>query len=342
MTIAPAATLKAFIWRRVHSLTGLWIVLFLIEHLLTNSQAALWLGDDGKGFVDMVNAIHNLPYLEVIEVALIGVPLLIHAYWGVKYLFTSKSNSHRTDGSAPHLPLGRNRAYTWQRITSWILLIGIIGHVTKFRFLEYPEKLPTDGKPVYLVNITMDDGLYTLADRLGVTLYSADAVVKERAALDAREQEQTLLKVAKEMKQEKISPWTGPVPEEYHLQKATVLGSAQSYQAHAKFVEVLEKEKLSSGHVIACAKEFGTASLLAVRNTFKNPIYIGLYTIFVIAACFHACNGFWTFLITWGWVLKMAAQRAWVMVSIVFMGVLLFLGLIAVWGTYWMNLRDVL
>ena len=36
----------------------------------------------------------------------------------------------------------------------------------------------------------------------------------------------------------------------------------------------------------------------------------------------------------------MAAQRAWIMVSIVFMAIMLFLGLAAVWGTYWINLRS--
>jgi succinate dehydrogenase / fumarate reductase cytochrome b subunit len=339
MSVAPAAIPKAFIWRRIHSLMGLWIVLFLMEHLLTNSQAALWMGDDGKGFVDMVNAIHNLPYLEVIEITLIGVPILMHACWGVKYLLAGKFNSHRSDGSAPYLPLGRNRAYTWQRITSWILLIGILLHVTKFRFLEYPEKVPIGDQTVYLVNISMDNGLYTLVDRLNVVLFDADAVAKERAALEARGKKQTLLEVTERMEKEKFNPLTGPVVQEYSSQKALVLGSAQNDQAHVNFVQALEKEKLSSGHVIACAKEFGTASLLAVRNTFKNPIYIVLYTIFVVAACFHACNGFWTFLITWGWVLRMAAQRAWVTVSVVFMAILLFLGLIAVWGTYWINLR---
>ena len=52
MTAATAVIPRAFIWRRLHSLMGLWLVLFLGEHLLTNSQAALWLGDNGKGFVD--------------------------------------------------------------------------------------------------------------------------------------------------------------------------------------------------------------------------------------------------------------------------------------------------
>src|SRR4026207_984938 len=107
---------SAFIWRRLHSLMGLWLVLFLMEHLFVNSQAALLLGENGKGFVRAVNAIHNLPYLQAIEVTLLGVPILIHLIWGIKYLLTSKSNSGKTDGSSPSLSkYARNHAYTWQR-----------------------------------------------------------------------------------------------------------------------------------------------------------------------------------------------------------------------------------
>src|ERR1700733_2092312 len=89
---------RAFIWRRLHSLMGLWLVLFLIEHLLVNSQAALILGENGKGFVEMVNKIHGLPFLKAIEFVLLGIPFLIHMVWGVKYLFTAKSNAHKTKG----------------------------------------------------------------------------------------------------------------------------------------------------------------------------------------------------------------------------------------------------
>src|SRR4051812_29543012 len=116
--VAPSIP-KAFIWRRVHSLAGLWFVLFLIEHLLTNSQAALFIGDNGSGFVEAVNFIKSLPYLPVIEIFLLGVPFLVHAIWGVKYLLTSKFNSFPADGSTPSLPqYPRNQAFTWQRITS--------------------------------------------------------------------------------------------------------------------------------------------------------------------------------------------------------------------------------
>ncbi len=339
MTAAAAVIPKAFIWRRIHSLMGLWFFLFLLEHLLTNSQATLWLGDNGKGFVDMVNAIHNLPYLEVIELSLIGVPILIHMVLGVKYLFTGKFNSGRSDGSTPHIPLRRNKAYSWQRITSWILLFCVIGHVAKFRFLEYPETLPMGNQNFYAVKVSLDEGLYTIADRLGVKLYDNDAIASEKRALDTRKSEAALVEVAQGIKNETINPWTGPEAQDYNNQKAIILGSAQNYLDKVAFVEALEKTHLSQGEVLATASDFGTASLLAVRNTFKNPIYIGLYTIFVLAACFHACNGFWTFLITWGWVLRMAAQRAWTTVAAVMMAILIFLGLAAVWGTYWINLR---
>ena len=181
MTAVPTAIPKAFIWRRLHSLMGLWLVLFLMEHLLTNSQAALWLGDNGQGFVSMVNALHNLPYLQVIEVGLLGIPLLIHMIWGVQYLLTGKKNSGRSDGSVPHIPSSRNRAYTWQRITSWILLVCLIGHVVKFRFLEYPEKVFDGQKTSYLIPISMDEGLKTLSKRLDVTLYDAAAIDQEVA-----------------------------------------------------------------------------------------------------------------------------------------------------------------
>lgn len=71
-----------FTMKRFSSLMGLFIVLFLFEHLLTNSQAALFFGDYGKGFIDAVNFIYSLPYLPVLELVLLGVPIGYHGYWG--------------------------------------------------------------------------------------------------------------------------------------------------------------------------------------------------------------------------------------------------------------------
>ncbi len=259
---------KAFIRRRLHSLLGLWLVLFLTEHLLTNSQAALWIGEDGQGFVRMVNAIHNFPYLQIIELTLIGIPLLLHMTWGVQYALRAKSNAKQTDGSAPSLPkYGRNRAYSWQRITSWILLVCLISHVVKFRFLAYPDTIQRGNQTLYVVTLHADEGLHTLAQRLGVVL--------------SEEEE-----------------------------------------------DVIRAESSS----------FGTATLLTVRDTFKQPVYLVLYTLFVLAACFHAFNGLWTFLLSWGFIIRRAAQKSFLRLSIGLMFVIAFLGLAAIWGS-WFNLR---
>lgn len=122
MAIRTEVISSPFLWRRVHSLMGLWLVIYLIEHLIVNSQAALWIDNDGNGFIRLVNSLESLPYLHVIEVVFIGIPLVIHGYWGVKRIFTAKGNSGKTDGTSPSLPYGRNRAFNWQRLTSWILL----------------------------------------------------------------------------------------------------------------------------------------------------------------------------------------------------------------------------
>jgi succinate dehydrogenase / fumarate reductase, cytochrome b subunit len=336
MSTAVNTIPSAFVWRRLQSLMGFWFVLFLVEHLLTNSQAALWLGDNGKGFVAMVDFLHNLPYLQVIEIVLIGVPILIHGAWGVKYLLTSKFNSLPSNGSAPSLTkYGRNHAYTWQRITSWILLIGIVLHVAKFRFLEYPQSVGEGGMTTYFVRVSVDNGLYTVADRLGVTLYDSHAIEKEKERMQQRMPEMALVEAAGMMKMNSDNN-----EEVYDSQKAVILTAAQKFQEKLKWVQALESKPLRPDEVLAVSKDFGTATLMAVRDTFKDPLYVGLYTIFVLAACFHAFNGCWTFLITWGIVLKYAAQKATVHICTAIMLILMFLGLMAVWGTYWLNLKQ--
>jgi succinate dehydrogenase / fumarate reductase, cytochrome b subunit len=320
---------RAFIWRRLHSLMGLWLVLFLIEHLLVNSQAALLLGDNAKGFVDGVNAIHNLPYLQVIEIVLLGVPFAIHAVLGVKYLFTSKFNSHGSSGTKPVMKYGRNRAYTWQRLTSWILLVGLILHVAKFRFIDYPDSLNQGENSYYFIPVSVDKGLYTVASRLGVHLYSPDEIMRERKEFEERHEEQALVEASASFLQSNV----------YDAQQQMILTSAEAYQQKLHWLEVLEKQKVDANQVVAVAKDFGTASVLAVRDTFKSPIYVGLYTLFVLAACFHGFNGLWTFCITWGVVLRVAAQQRILRWTWGVMIVITFFGLASIWGTYWLNLR---
>ena len=245
---------------------GLWLGLFLIQHLFTNSQAAIWFGNDGNGFVRAVNAIQNLPYLYAIELLLIGVPFFIHMIWGIQYLWTGKFNSFRSDGASPSLTeYPKNHAYSWQRITSWILVFGVIAHVADMRFIHYPESEGVENQKYYSIKLSKDSGLEAMAAR-------------------------------------------------FHVQ--------------------LEPDLSDSKKVIAKAPDFGTAELFIVRDTFKMPLMVILYSLFVIAATFHAFNGFWTFLITWGIAITERAQKLMKKMTVFLMFLITCFGLLAIWGTY--------
>lgn len=258
---------SAFIWRRLHSFAGFGLVIFIIFHLTTNSQAVLF-NDDGRTFIESVNAIHAMPYLRIMEVLLLALPLLIHSIWGVYYLTTGKSNSFGNSGHTPYLPeYNRNHAYTWQRITSYLLLVGIVVHLLHMRFVDAPEMHNNGSLITYSVPLSMDPGLSALASRLDVTLEN------------------------------------------------------------------------QAGQVVAVAKDFGTAELLMVRDAFKDPFIMAFYTIFVLAACFHAFNGLWTFMITWGVTLSVRLQKIFLAITTILMFLMAFLGLATIYLTYWVNLR---
>lgn len=305
---------KAFIARRAHSITGIFLVLYLIEHLLVNSQAALFIGDNGSGFVKAVNSIHDLPYLPFIEFFLLGVPILIHMWWGIQYLFTGEANSYYRGENKPYLPqYPRNHAYTWQRITSWLLVFGIIAHVVQMRCLDYPTSAQVGTSKHYMTRIDNDAGLNTLAARLGFEVYDENKI--------------------KQKKQEMAQP-------NALLKNTPSEVLAQQQREEKAWMEALEKRPLAPGQVIAVSDSFGLAELLMVRETFKMPIMLALYTIFVLSACFHAFNGLWTAMISWGITLTAASQRIMLKFAYALMVLIAFLGLAAIWGTYWINLKQ--
>lgn len=306
---------RDFLWRRLHSFMGAWLAIYVIFHLLTNSQAALLIGNDGQGFIHSVNAIHDLPFLPILEILILGVPILIHTIWGVKYLRTASYNSFGETGHTPYLPeYPRNRAYTWQRITSWLLVVGIIAHVIHMRVIEYPTSAFNAGEHSYMMRVSQDDGLYTLAARLGVQLYNKDEIAKLSAEAPKSPEAQAT------------------TPQEMIKQ--------QEVQQKLNWLKALEKRPLKDGELMAVSNNFGTAELLMLRDTFKMPIMIVLYTLLVLATCFHAFNGLWTCMISWGVTLSQRAQYLMWLLSVTLMVVVSGLGLSAIWLTYWINLKS--
>jgi succinate dehydrogenase / fumarate reductase cytochrome b subunit len=335
MSTASTATVipRPFVLRRLHSLTGLLLTLYIALHLLTYSQAALPVGEDGAGFVRMINAVHHTPFLWVLEWMLIGIPLIIHATLGIRVALQASFKSFRTDGSKPSLPqYARNQAYTWQRITSWILLVGIIAHVVQMRFLNRPEAVPNGASTSYLVKVTQDIGIYTVADRLRVALYSADQISQERQILTQEQQSANVNIVGEQVLSGQLNvtviPSAGSQVEAQHL---------ASFQ---KYVRALSSYDLSPNEFVAVCADFGTALLLSVRDTMKSASMCLLYTILVLAGAFHAFNGLWVFSIHWGVVLSAQSQRWMAHICMGLFALFAFLGLAAVWGTYWLNLRS--
>ncbi|OJU82326.1 MAG: hypothetical protein BGO10_10580 [Chlamydia sp. 32-24] len=284
---------SAFIWRRIHSLAGIWISIYLIMHLLTNSQASLLIGNDGAGFIHSVNSIHQLPYLILIEVLIVAIPILIHTIWGINYALKAKYNSFYRNEKESYLPYSRNKAYTWQRITSWFLAIALSFHIIHMRFIEYPTSASNNQYETnFMVRVNEDPGLNSLSKRLHVQLYDLEQI--------------------KNLKNSDYSE---------------------------KWLEAIQKRTLSNDQFIAVAKDFGTAELLMVRETFKNIPMMIFYTLFVLAAAFHGFNGLWTFLITWG-ISPVAVQKKTLRFSQAMMVLVALMGLSTIWLTYWVNLKS--
>ena len=314
---------------------GLGLVLFLLEHLFTNSQAALYFGNEGSGFITLINGIYNIPGLVAVEVALIGVPLLVHMIWGIKYALTSRPNSFSNDGSRPALPqYRRNRAYTLQRITSWILLVGIILHVAQMRFIESPATAQLGSEKYYMIELSLDSGLYPLAVRQDVQLYDAAAINEQRGfvAQHLAEHPQLLPSIErlKELVRQRGATPNAPFSESFLevVSQAVNIGQLQLW------VQALEAHSLDEGEVLAVSTQPGVVWLLKIRDTFKSVWMRILYTIFVIAACFHAFNGLWTALITWGALLSSRAQTQMALVAKGMFVLLSLMGLAAIWATY--------
>lgn len=285
--MSPSSSIpNAFLLRRAHSLCGLGLSLFIIEHLLTNSQAAF---DSGNGFVQAVNFIKNLPYLHFIEISFIATPVLVHLLLGIRYVLEAKFNFFATDGSSPSLSMySGNFCFTWQRLTAYFLVFALLFHIVQMRFIYYPIEWNQGENSFFLVECQEDKKLLSLTQQLHCTLYTPHQI------------------------REQISSFSTSQTEAF--QKA--------------LIQVGDNEK------IAVCPSFGTAELLLVREIFKDPKMVILYSGFVLAACFHAFNGFWTFMITWGITLTSVSQNFMRKITSFLMIITALMGLIAIFGTY--------
>ena len=108
--IRPSKDETHYLLLKLHSLTGIVpIGAFLVIHLSINSlrTVGVW------PYQLSIDAINNLPFLLIIEITFIYIPILFHSVMGFYVVRLAKTNVHR-------YRYPRNGLYTLQRISGAI------------------------------------------------------------------------------------------------------------------------------------------------------------------------------------------------------------------------------
>lgn len=114
----------SFFLRRLHSLSGIVPVgAFLLEHFISNAFAT----NGPWAYAQQVKFLTGLPFVPVLEIFGIYIPLLYHAFYGFYIWFRGKSN-------VSEYPWAGNFMYGAQRWTGGITFIFIIWHTYTMRF----------------------------------------------------------------------------------------------------------------------------------------------------------------------------------------------------------------
>lgn len=121
-----------YLWKRLHTLSGV-VPLggFLAEHLWTNMHAI----EGPAAFNADVSYLEHLPFLFIIEMVVIVIPLLYHMIYGIKVMLDARYNV----GAMSYF---RNWMYSLQRWTGAFMVIFIAYHYWQFRLRSYFGLVP--------------------------------------------------------------------------------------------------------------------------------------------------------------------------------------------------------
>ncbi|MFZ1700315.1 MAG: hypothetical protein WBO10_15185 [Pyrinomonadaceae bacterium] len=119
---------NTFLLRKVHQLTGIVpLGMFFFVHIFTNSAAL----NGAANFNKKVQEIHDIPYLLLIEIFGIFLPLLFHSVYGILISAEAKPN-------VVSYGYARNWFYIFQRATGVFLFFFLLFHILNFRFGVVP------------------------------------------------------------------------------------------------------------------------------------------------------------------------------------------------------------
>lgn len=110
--------------RKLHSLLGVVpLGFFLIEHFLTNYEA--YRGGHAK-YLERIEWLNNLPFLFLLELFGIWLPLLYHGVYGLYMAYQSRNNF-------PQYGYFRNLMFTLQRVTGVVTFVFVTWHMYETR-----------------------------------------------------------------------------------------------------------------------------------------------------------------------------------------------------------------
>lgn len=123
-----------FLFRRLHSLTGLVFGGYLVVHLIINSAIAL----GGNTYQIQVDKIHSLSgFLPFVEWTFIYLPILYHTVYGIWIALTGQPNVNRYQ-------YGKNWAYVAQRASGIIIVFFAVFHVLSLKYGLFGQQLTFD------------------------------------------------------------------------------------------------------------------------------------------------------------------------------------------------------
>ncbi|MEO7717075.1 MAG: succinate dehydrogenase [Capsulimonas sp.] len=116
-----------YLWHKLHSLSGIVpIGIFLMQHLIANSYALRGPG----AFETVVKVFGYLPFVAILEIIIIYIPILYHGIYGIFIAAHGSSNL----GSYSY---GRNWMYFLQRVSGVIAFFYIGFHVWNTSLQRY-------------------------------------------------------------------------------------------------------------------------------------------------------------------------------------------------------------
>ena len=137
-----------YFWHKLHSLTGILpIGVFLVQHLIANSLALHGdsIADRAASYNAVIKVFGYLPFVAVLEIVVIYLPILYHSLYG---LFIAAYGKYNVGAYS----YGRNWQYTLQRLSGVLALIYIGVHVYNTSIQKYILEWHHHVNPSYAIS----------------------------------------------------------------------------------------------------------------------------------------------------------------------------------------------